>query len=212
MSLSSKGDKLLVGDEDGIVSLLKLSKSFYVMVDKEEVDMKKNNLNKLFEREQTKEKVLTTQKKMAPPKENVNLEKQKAAEDAKIKEIEESYMHFVEELTGESQAVYIEEEEKKEEEPKLENKEGEKKEEEKKEGENKEGENKEGENKEGENKEGENKEGENKEGENKEGENKEGENKEGENKEGDEIEKAPDQEVGGFMDKEEEQHKVLENQ
>ena len=212
MSLSSKGDKLLVGDEDGIVSLLKLSKSFYVMVDKEEVDMKKNNLNKLFEREQTKEKVLTTQKKMAPPKENVNLEKQKAAEDAKIKEIEESYMHFVEELTGESQAVYLEEEEKKEEEPKSENKEGEKKEEEKKEGENKEGENKEGENKEGENKEGENKEGENKEGENKEGENKEGENKEGENKEGDEIEKAPDEDVKGFMDEEEEQHKVLENQ
>ena len=44
------------------------------MADKEELDMKKNNLNKFFEREQTKEKVLTTQKKAPPPKENVNLE------------------------------------------------------------------------------------------------------------------------------------------
>ena len=185
--------------------------------------MKKNNLNKLFEREQTKEKVLTTQKKMAPPKENVNLEKQKAAEDAKIKEIEESYMHFIEELTGEPQNIYLEEEEKKEDGPKLEEKKEEEKvenAEEKKEEENKEGENKEGENKEEgkiekaeEKKEEENKEGENKEGENKEDEKKEDEKKE-ENKDGEAIEKAPEnneQEIGGFMDEEEEQHKVLEN-
>ena len=146
MSLSTKGDKLLVGDEAGIVSLIKLSKSFYVMADKEELDLKKNNLNKFFEREQTKEKVLTTQKKAPPPKENVNLEKQKAAQDAKIREIEEAYMKWVVELTGEKQDMgeaFVEEEEKQQE-SKLkegeEKKEGEgeaeKKEEEKKDGNN----------------------------------------------------------------------------
>ena len=205
MSLSSKGDKLLVGDEAGIVSLIKLSKSFYVMADKEELDMKKNNLNKFFEREQTKEKVLTTQKKAPPPKENVNLEKQKAAQDAKIREIEEAYMKWVVELTGEKQDIgdaFMEEEEKKED---VEHKEGEgeadKKEEE---GEHKEGE--EGGHKEGE--EGEHKEGE--EGEKKEG---EGEADKKEEGEGEGIEKQEEnkdehngeEEIGGFVDEEEKQ-------
>ena len=213
MSLSSKGDKLLVGDEAGIVSLIKLSKSFYVMADKEELDMKKNNLNKFFEREQTKEKVLTTQKKAPPPKENVNLEKQKAAQDAKIREIEEAYMKWVVELTGEKQDIgdaFMEEEEKKEDiehkkEEEGEHKEGEgeadKKEEE---GEHKEGE--EGGHKEGE--EGEHKEGE--EGEKKEG---EGEADKKEEGEGEGIEKQEEnkdehngeEEIGGFVDEEEKQ-------
>ena len=69
MALSNKGDKLLVGDEDGKVSLVKLSQSFYVANSKEETDLKKNNLNKLFEREQAREKALTTAKKIQHKKE-----------------------------------------------------------------------------------------------------------------------------------------------
>ena len=215
MSLSTKGDKLLVGDEAGIVSLIKLSKSFYVMADKEELDLKKNNLNKFFEREQTKEKVLTTQKKAPPPKENVNLEKQKAAQDAKIREIEEAYMKWVVELTGEKQDMgeaFMEEEEKQQE-SKLkegeEKKEGEgeaeKKEEEKKEGEG-EPEKKEEEKKEGEG-EAEKKEEEKKEGEG-EAEKKEEEKKEGEGEAEKKEEEKKDgnngeEEIGGFVDEEE---------
>ena len=194
MSLSSKGDKLLVGDEAGIVSLIKLSKSFYVMADKEELDLKKNNLNKFFEREQTKEKVLTTQKKAPPPKENVNLEKQKAAQDAKIREIEEAYMKWVVELTGEKQDIgdaFMEEEEKKED---VEHKEGGEGEAEKKE----EGEHKEGGEGEAEKKE---------EGEHKEGGEAEADKNEEEN--GIEEEKKDEhngeEEIGGFVDEEEKQ-------
>ena len=40
MALSNKGDKLLVGDEEGKVSLVKLSQSFYVANSKEETDLK----------------------------------------------------------------------------------------------------------------------------------------------------------------------------
>ena len=219
MSLSSKGDKLLVGDEAGIVSLIKLSKSFYVMADKEEVDMKKNNLNKFFEREQTKEKVLTTQKKAPPPKENVNLDKQKAAQDAKIREIEEAYMKWVVELTGEQQDMgeaFMEEEEKHEEGAKLKGEEEEKKDEGEGDKKEEEGEKKEGE---GEKKEGEG-EGEKKEEEGgieeppKEGEG-EGDKKEEEGgiekqEEEKKDENNGEEEIGGFMDEEEKQDEKVD--
>ena len=208
MSLSSKGDKLLVGDEAGIVSLIKLSKSFYVMADKEELDMKKNNLNKFFEREQTKEKVLTTQKKAPPPKENVNLEKQKAAQDAKIREIEEAYMKWVVELTGEKQDIdaFMEEEEKKEDiehkkEEEGEHKEGEGEADKKEEGEG-EGIEKQEENKD-EHKEGE--EGEKKEGEGEADKKEEGEGEGIEKQEENKDEHNGEEEIGGFVDEEEKQ-------
>ena len=219
MSLSSKGDKLLVGDEAGIVSLIKLSKSFYVMTDKEEVDMKKNNLNKFFEREQTKEKVLTTQKKAPPPKENVNLDKQKAAQDAKIREIEEAYMKWVVELTGEQQDMgeaFMEEEEKHEEGAKLKGEEEEKKDEGEADKKEEEGEKKEGE---GEKKEGEG-EGEKKEEEGgKEEPPKEGEGEADKKEEEGGIEKQEEEkkdenngeeEIGGFMDEEEKQDEKVD--
>ena len=98
MSLSAKGDKLLVGDEEGKVSLIKLSKSFYDTNNKAEVDNKKNMLNKLFEREQTKEKMLTTVKKVPPPKEGMKPEKIEQIKQQKIKEIEEKYQEYTKEF------------------------------------------------------------------------------------------------------------------
>ena len=159
MALSLKGDKLLVGDEDGKVSLVKLSKSFYVMNDKTDIDNKKNILNKLFEREQTKEKNLTMVKKVPPPKPETKAEKILELQNQKIKEIEDLYMKY----TSEFNEGYAESEEKEGEEKRLgeeEKKEGEeeKKEEEKKEEEKKEEEKKEEEKKEEEKKEEEKKE------------------------------------------------------
>ena len=101
MSLSAKGDKLLVGDEEGKVSLIKLSKSFYDTSNKAEVDNKKNILNKLFEREQTKEKMLTTVKKIPPPKEGMKPEKIEQIKQQKIKEIEEKYLECTKEFREE---------------------------------------------------------------------------------------------------------------
>jgi len=98
MSLSAKGDKLLVGDEEGKVSLIKLSKSFYDTNNKTEVDNKKNMLNKLFEREQTKEKMLTAGKKIPPPKEGMKPEKIEQIKQQKIKEIEEKYQEYTKEF------------------------------------------------------------------------------------------------------------------
>ena len=110
MSLNVKGDKLLVGDEDGVVYLIKLSKSFYDCSNKAEVDNKKNMLNKLFEREQTKEKMLTTTKKMIQKNEATNLEKLEKIKKEKIKEINELYMEYTKEFRDESGNVNNEEE------------------------------------------------------------------------------------------------------
>ena len=110
MSLNVKGDKLLVGDEDGVVYLIKLSKSFYDCSNKAEVDNKKNMLNKLFEREQTKEKMLTTTKKMIQKNEGTNLEKLEKIKKEKIKEINELYMEYTKEFRDESGNVNNEEE------------------------------------------------------------------------------------------------------
>jgi Na+/phosphate symporter len=101
MSLNVKGDKLLVGDEDGKVYLIKLSKSFYDCSNKTEVDNKKNMLNKLFEREQTKEKMLTTTKKMIQKNEGTNLEKLEKIKQEKIKEIDDLYKKYTKEFRDE---------------------------------------------------------------------------------------------------------------
>ena len=123
MALSNKGDKLLVGDEEGKVSLVKLSQSFYVANSKEETDLKKNNLNKLFEREQAREKALTTAKKIQHKKEQGPSNKQEEMLKQKIKAIEEQYMKYISEFTGimppnEEEGEEEKKEEEKKEEPK----------------------------------------------------------------------------------------------
>ncbi len=115
MSLSAKGDKLLVGDEEGKVSLIKLSKSFYDTNNKAEVDNKKNMLNKLFEREQTKEKMLTTVKKVPPPKEGMKPEKIEQIKQQKIKEIEEKYLECTKEFRESEENQNQQEEQQKQE-------------------------------------------------------------------------------------------------
>ena len=186
MALSLKGDKLLVGDEDGKVSLVKLSKSFYVMNDKTDIDNKKNILNKLFEREQTKEKNLTMVKKVPPPKPETKAEKILELQNQKIKEIEDLYMKY----TSEFNEGYAESEEKEGEEKRLGEEEKKEGEEEKKEEEKKEGEEK--------------KEEEKKEEEKKEEEKKEEEKKEEEKKE--EEKKEPEAEM--FVDEEEKEENM----
>ena len=117
MTLSLKGDKLLVGDEDGKVSLVKLSQSFYVSNSKEETDAKKNALNKYFEKEQTKEK-LFSQVKKAPPKKEVviNVDKQQKELDLRVKEITEQYQNHIKSLSENPKREGEEEEENEEEE------------------------------------------------------------------------------------------------
>ena len=114
MSLNVKGDKLLVGDEDGKVYLIKLSKSFYDCSNKTEVDNKKNMLNKLFEREQTKEKMLTTTKKMIQKNEGTNLEKLEKIKREKIQEIDTLYKEYTKEFRDEIANDNQEEEQKQE--------------------------------------------------------------------------------------------------
>ena len=80
------------------MSLIKLSKSFYDTNNKTEVDNKKNMLNKLFEREQTKEKMLTTVKKIPPPKEGMKPEKIEQIKKQKIDEIEAKYFEYTKEF------------------------------------------------------------------------------------------------------------------
>ena len=59
---------------------------------------KKNMLNKLFEREQTKEKMFTTVKKVWPQKEGMKPEKIEQIKQQKIKEIEEKYQEYTKEF------------------------------------------------------------------------------------------------------------------
>lgn len=98
MSLNIKGDRLVVGDEEGKIYLLKLSKSFYVSNDKTEIESKKNSLLKLLEREVTREKAVETilKKKGNLPKDDS--QKQAKLDElirTKIKKIEEEYFKTV---------------------------------------------------------------------------------------------------------------------
>lgn len=93
--LNMKGDKLMVGDEEGKVSLIKLSKSFYSQHDNEN---KKDFINKLFDREANREKSLELmlKKKGMPVKEDLQkLTKQEQTIKDKIKKIENDYIPFV---------------------------------------------------------------------------------------------------------------------
>jgi len=96
MTINTKGDKLIVGDEEGKVYLLKLSKSFYSQVD---LENKKEYINKLLERELAREKYIESLgKKKGPVKDDTaKITKQEQIIKERIRKIDEEYSSF---LTG----------------------------------------------------------------------------------------------------------------
>jgi hypothetical protein len=99
MVLSKEGDKLFVADEEGKVSMLKLSKSFY-----EQTQLQKTTnqgfLNTMFEREVNKEKSIEIlierkKKKGAVKDDTAKLAKQEQQMKERLKQIEMDYMSFV---------------------------------------------------------------------------------------------------------------------
>ena len=100
MAISNKGNSLIVGDEDGKISLLKLSKSFYEVGEQDNKDFKEF-VSAMFDRELQREKNIETmykQKRQNPPKdETVKLAKNEQAVREKIRKIEDKYIPFVSE-------------------------------------------------------------------------------------------------------------------
>ena len=98
--LSKKGNSLIVGDEDGKISSLKLSKSFYEVGEQDNKDFKEF-VSAMFDRELQREKNIETmykQKRQNPPKdETVKLAKNEQAVREKIRKIEDKYIPFVSE-------------------------------------------------------------------------------------------------------------------
>jgi hypothetical protein len=95
--LTSKGDKLIVGDEEGKIYLLKLSRSFYSQHD---LENKKDYMNKMFDRELLREKYIESLgKKKVPTKDDPTLKLAKSEQTGKdrVKKIDEEYSNF---LTG----------------------------------------------------------------------------------------------------------------
>jgi hypothetical protein len=99
MVLSKEGDKLFIADEEGKVSMLKLSKSFY-----EQTQVQKTTnqafLNSMFDREVNKEKSIEIlierrKKKGAVKDDTVKLAKQEQQLKERLKQIEVDYMNFV---------------------------------------------------------------------------------------------------------------------
>ena len=98
IAVNYKGDKLLIGDESGKVSVIKLSKSFYVVSDNE---YKKEFLGKLFDRESTREKnieIILKKRNLPIKDETAKLTKQEQQIKDRIKNIESLYMPFVSEI------------------------------------------------------------------------------------------------------------------
>jgi hypothetical protein len=91
IALNLKGDKLIAGDEEGKVYLIKLSKSFYNTHNNE---VKKEYIGKLFERESTREKYLEVKKK---PVKDDSGKQQKLEQQIKEKvaKIEEEYYPYI---------------------------------------------------------------------------------------------------------------------
>jgi len=99
--LNTKGDKLIVGDEEGKVYQIKLSKSFYSQHD---VENKKDYLAKPFEREVLREKFIDTlgKKKVLLKDDATKIAKQEQVIKDKVKKIDEEYSNFITTLMGES--------------------------------------------------------------------------------------------------------------
>ena len=55
MAINIKGDQIIIGDEDGVVQLIKLSKAFYTS-DSTDTEKKKEFITTMFEREVAREK------------------------------------------------------------------------------------------------------------------------------------------------------------
>ncbi len=102
--LNTKGDKLIIGDEEGKIYVLKLSKSFYVQTDAE---AKRDFLNNLFERELAREKnIEALGKKKGPVKDDAaKLLKQEQTIKERIKRIDEDYANFLNGIFEQSNVV-----------------------------------------------------------------------------------------------------------
>ena len=100
MAISNKGNSLIVGDEDGKISFLKLSKSFYEVEEQDNKDFR-DFVSAMFEREQQREKnieLMYKQRKILVPKdESAKIAKAEQSTREKIKRIEEKYIPFVSE-------------------------------------------------------------------------------------------------------------------
>lgn len=94
---------MIIGDESGKVYLIELSESFRSRHDEEN---KKNFLNNYLDREAQREKSIEVllKRKLIPVKdESVKLLKQEQNIKEKIKNIEERYLPFVNELLAQSE-------------------------------------------------------------------------------------------------------------
>ena len=99
MIINKEGDKLFIGDEEGKVSLVKLSKSFY-SISSNSSKAKQAFLNSFLEREVNKEKaidaLLNLKGKKKVGKDDPNKQaKAEAALKERLRSIESDYMSFV---------------------------------------------------------------------------------------------------------------------
>ena len=98
IAINNKGDKLIVGDDVGKVSLLKLSKSFY---DESDNKNKKLFIDGLIDRESKREKdidILLKKKNVQIKDDSVKIAKQEKAIRDKLHNIEISYIPFANEI------------------------------------------------------------------------------------------------------------------
>jgi dynein intermediate chain 2 len=96
IALNAKGNRLLVGDEEGKVHLIKLSESFYSQYD---IENKKEFISKFLERENARERALDVKKK--PVKDDHNkMNKQEQLIKEKINKIEQEYYPYLTKVFG----------------------------------------------------------------------------------------------------------------
>lgn len=100
MAINIKGDKVIIGDDDGVVSLVKLSKAFYDVDHSNETE-KRDFITSMMEREVAREKGIEQilKRKSNPPKdESAKLLKQEQEIKKKLERIEQNYIPFVNEI------------------------------------------------------------------------------------------------------------------
>ena len=119
-AINAKGSKIAVGDEEGKISIVKLSKSFYhIASESAATKLKKEFITKMFERETAREKSLEIKKKGKEAKDETNKQsKQEQLIKDKIRKIEEQYLPFVNSIMAKSDYQKELEAEQKEEEKK----------------------------------------------------------------------------------------------
>lgn len=99
ISLNNKGDKLIIGDEEGKIFVVKLSKSFYDVSDTH----KKEFLEALLEREVLREKNIDAKKKPIVKDESQKLLKLEQNIKEKVKKIDEDYAQFISKIFDKSE-------------------------------------------------------------------------------------------------------------